>query len=319
MVLPKVYLTFDVEDIINDRSSQALKTVLELLKMAKLKGLFFITGDMASKLFDLKDIVSMLAEHEIGYHSSTHSVRPTIFEYTDVSDYHEAVGASLERETSRINPLTGRIEGRGGLWNLKDLFPDKKIMSFRSPGFCWSPPHLEALKKLGIRYDFSTNLSTRQITFNKITFYPYPLMIVPPEGCRPLAPGVQHYLLGRLLSNQMTVFLIHPHSLVNTTPWDSIYFHGNPLNLTGVKQKARRDVRTCVSDLRKFLIELSYLHKMGAIEVSTLLEPANQHSGFSENTISNSYHAAMLWPTRCFRYHPKFLRLHFSKFFGCNF
>jgi len=316
--LPRVYLTFDVEDTINDPSFHALQIVLELLKMANLKGLFFITGAMGSKLIDSKDIVSMLAEHEIGYHSSSHSVRPAIFEYTDVPDYQEAIQVSLEREASRINPLTGRIEGRGGLCSLRELFPDKKILSFRSPGFCWSPPHLEALKKLGIRYDFSTNLSLKKITFNGITFYPFPWMMVPPEGGRPLASSAQRYLFRHILSNRMTVFGMHPQSLVNAEPWDSIYFHGNPVSLTRVKQKTREEVRKCILDFARFLMELSFLHKMGIIDVSTLLELTNQHLQLSENVISNSYHTAMDWPIRFFDYHPKFLRLHFSKFFGYN-
>lgn len=314
--MQRVYLTFDVEDAINDPSFQALQTVLELLKMANLKGLFFITGDVGSKLFDSKGIVSMLAEHEIGYHSSSHSVRPTIFEYTDVPNYQEAVQASLERESSRINPLTGRIEGRGGLWNLRELFPDKKILSFRAPGFCWSPPHLEALKKLGIRYDFSANLSRKKITFNGITFYPYPLMLVPPEGEEPLRRSVQRRIFRRILSNRMIIFAMHPQSLLNAEPWDSIYFHANPISLTRVKQKTCKEVSKCTSDLAKFLMELSFLHKVGIINVSNLLEQTNQHLQLSENVISNSYHTATEWPIRFFGYHPKFLRMHFSKFFA---
>jgi hypothetical protein len=261
----------------------------------------------------------MLAEHEIGYHSSSHSVRPAIFEYTDVPDYQEAIQVSLERETSRINPLTGQIEGRGGLWSLRELFPDKKILSFRSPGLCWSPPHLEALKKLGIRYDFSTDLLPKKITFSGITFYPYPWTVVPPEGREPLARSTQHYLFRRILSNRIIVFDMHPQSLVNAELWDSIYFHANPVSLTRVKQKTGKEVRKCILDFAKFLMELSFWHKMGIIDVSTMLEPTNQNLHLSENLISKSYNRAMDWPIRFFDYHPKFLRLHFSKFFGYNF
>jgi hypothetical protein len=178
---------------------------------------------------------------------------------------------------------------------------------------------LEALEKLGIRYDFSTNLSPKKISFNGITFYPYPWMMVPPEGSKPLASSAQRYLFRRILSNRMIVFAMHPHSLVNAEPWDSIYFHTNPVSLTRVKQKTREEVRKCISDFAKFLMELSFLHKMGIIDVTTLLEPSNQHILLSENAISNSYHTAMMWPIRCFDYHPKFLRLHFSKFFSYDF
>ena len=109
----RLYLTFDVEDFINDRSLDALHHILKLLRQRHLKGLFFITGHMAEKLARFPQVVDLLEEHEIGYHSTSHSVHPTIFEYTDVDDYQEAYRASLSREVSHINPLSGTIEGRG--------------------------------------------------------------------------------------------------------------------------------------------------------------------------------------------------------------
>ena len=152
------------------------------MKKEKLKGTFFITGAVAEKLNSFKDVLSALSEHDIGYHSTSHSVRPTIFEYTDIPDYREAVKNALKRETSHVDALTGEAKGEGGIIALRELFPHKRIVSFRAPGFCWSPPHLEALKTVGIEYDFSANLSSRKVCYNGITFYPYPLVIMPPEG-----------------------------------------------------------------------------------------------------------------------------------------
>lgn len=84
---------------------------------------------MAEKLENFPNIVQLLNEHEIGYHSSSHSVRPTIFEFTDIQDYEKAYQISLERETSHINPLTGKIEGKGGIHSVKNLFPKKQIIA----------------------------------------------------------------------------------------------------------------------------------------------------------------------------------------------
>lgn len=126
----------------------ALHHILELLQKYDVKTLFFITGHMAEKMRDFPKILDLIKDHEIGYHSSAHSVHPTIVEYTDVENYDIARQISLKRETSHINPLTGECEGKGGIILLKALFPKKEIISFRAPGFCWSPPHLEALKDL---------------------------------------------------------------------------------------------------------------------------------------------------------------------------
>lgn len=43
----RAFLTFDVEDFINNRSLIVLERILEILKDEDLRGLFFITGHMA--------------------------------------------------------------------------------------------------------------------------------------------------------------------------------------------------------------------------------------------------------------------------------
>jgi len=172
----KLLLTFDIEDFINPNAIYALHTLLEMLKKYKIKAIFFITGHMAEKLTNFPDIIDQLKNHEIGFHSSSHSVRPIISEYTDVKSYHQAYSISLERETAHINPLTGIIEGEGGIYLLQDLFRPKKIEAFRAPGMSWTPPHLEALVNLGIKYDFSSNITAPEpIRYKGITFYPYTL------------------------------------------------------------------------------------------------------------------------------------------------
>ena len=156
----KLILTFDIEDFINPNAINALCTLLEMLNKYKLKGIFFITGHMAEKLSNFPNILDKIKNHEIGYHSSSHSVRPIIAEYTDVESYDKAYAISLERETARIDPLTGKVKGEGGIFFLQDLFHLKKIKTYRAPGMSWNPPHLEALVDLGIKFDFSSYINT---------------------------------------------------------------------------------------------------------------------------------------------------------------
>ncbi len=82
--MPKLFLTFDTEDLISENSVQGLKRLLEALKKYGMTALFFITGNMAEKLSDFPETIDLLDEHQIGYHSSSHSVHPNIFEFTDV-------------------------------------------------------------------------------------------------------------------------------------------------------------------------------------------------------------------------------------------
>ena len=75
------FLTFDTEDFISENSVPGLHKILELLKKHELIGLFFITGNMAEKLSTFQNL-NLLSEHQIGYHSSSHSIHPTLFEFT---------------------------------------------------------------------------------------------------------------------------------------------------------------------------------------------------------------------------------------------
>ena len=80
-----------------------------------------IFKNTAEKIGNYPKILDLLEDNYIGYHSSAHTVRPTIIEYTDIKNYILAQRISLKRETSHINPLTGEIEGKGGISPLSNL------------------------------------------------------------------------------------------------------------------------------------------------------------------------------------------------------
>lgn len=315
------YLTFDCEDFINTQSIHALKRILELLQKHDLRAIFFLTGHMCEKLNNYPQILDFFENHEIGYHSSAHSVHPTIFEFTDVSDYEEAYKISLERETSRINPLTGRIEGEGGLLALKDVFSNKKIVAFRAPGFCWSPPHLDALEKLGIRFDFSTNLSPIPISYKRITFYPFPILEFDMLTSTLLPLGNMKWttmarLLRKLVSYHPLIFSVHPHDFTNAEHWDHDYFIGNPERLRTARALNRRETEKTFRCFELLLRRLHSLDSKGVIEVTPDLEEGLWKSHFTNKQVMQSYRRSTLWCTRFFNYTPNFLLNHFCQYFN---
>lgn len=255
---PKFFLTFDCEDFINDRSTFVLHRILKLMQEYNIKGLFFLSGHVAEKISNFPKIVDLLENHEIGYHSSGHSVRPIIVEYTDVEDYALAQKISLKRETSHINPLTGECEGSGGITFLRALFPPKKVISFRAPGLCWSPPHLEALKELGIQFDFSADLSTKPISQRGITFYP--------RICATTF-DIMHlfrytFIFKFLAESHLAVLSFHPNHFVYVNHWDSIYYSGNPKKLYHAKARSWTETKDILQQFELFLKRLSFLQKM---------------------------------------------------------
>jgi peptidoglycan/xylan/chitin deacetylase (PgdA/CDA1 family) len=310
----KFLLTFDVEDFINPNAIYALKRILNILEKYKVKAIFFITGHMAEKLSNYPAIMEMLSNHEIGYHSSSHSVHPTIPEYTDVKNYQKAYETSIQRETSHVNPLTGKLEREGGIYFLQDLFPNKKIQAFRAPGMCWTPPNLEALKSLGIRYDFSSKLTLSEpVLFKGIVFYPFTIL-------QEWDGSAYKYecILYSILKNKVTVLDLHPTLFVNKVEWDSIYYRGNPKKLVTVPERSRNEIKFLFSRFELLIKRLKFLQRARIIDINSTLETSNKCLTVTNQKVNICYEASIQWSIRRFNYYPKFIRKHFYEFFNEN-
>ena len=271
---------------------------------------------MAEKLSSFPDTVELLCEHQIGYHSSSHSIHPTLFEFTDVESYEEAYQTSIIRETAHINPVTGEVEGSGGIQALRRLFPKKQIDSFRAPGYCWTPPHLDAMKTLGIKYDFSTNISIAPFSFHGITFYPFTIMTANWQG------GIrEHYFLQRVtLKRDISILTIHPSTMVNQLDWDLIYYHKynnfklNPANLAQPSTRSPADIKSKYHRFDLLLRHLAILQKFHLLKVTPELKPAHKTLLPSSIDVEKCYKLSIYW-AEGFGYKPHFIYNHFIRFF----
>ena len=300
----------------NERALKVMLKVLRLLEKYELKGLFFITGSVAEEIGDCPEVLELLEQHEIGYHSSSHSIRPMIFEYTDVENYDEAVGSSLKRETSRIDPCTGDILGEGGILLLRKIFPEKKIESFRAPFLCWTPPHLEALRKLGFRFDFSTGLcqkpSFTKVHYKGITFYPRPLSVdsrISMIGYIDISTNKHsrpNIFLSDILKRDCTVLMKHYAEMV--------------YRVRHAQSKPRRhmDMVSHFLSAELLLLELSLLQDIGLVKITPPLKKANTSLDLNEVNLREVYDMSMWAPHKLFGFTPKFLLCHFRRFFALS-
>lgn len=310
-ITKKLLLTFDIEDFINPNVPNALLSVLEMLEKNRLRAIFFITGHMAEKLSNFPAILEKLCDHEIGFHSSAHSVRPIIGEYTDLRSYQAAHSVSLERETAHINPLTGRVEGEGGILFLQDLFKPKRIRCFRAPGMSWTPPHLEALAELGVKYDFSSSITTSEpARYKGLTFYPY-TFTQEWEG------SLYDYqcLIYALLRLKVAILSLHPTLYVNQDMWDCIYYKGNPSKLLMSRKKPLKEANLLFARFEKMLKRISMLRNLGLLEVDPVLIPSSNDLIIDQNQIQMCYETSMRWTRRFFNYNPRSISSHFQEFF----
>jgi hypothetical protein len=305
----RIYLTFDCEDFINDRSLLSLKIILKLLEKYTMKGIFFLTGHMAEKIEGNFEIIDMIKKHEIGYHSTSHTVRPTVLEFTDCESYLEAIQISLQRETSYINPITGNPEGIGGIDKVRNVFQNKKVECYRGPGFSFSPPHLEALKELGIKYDFTTNLASTPILFKDVTFYPYPDLFenFSRRSFYTISLSLHRYGL--------SVFNFHPNSYVNDSYWDMIYFSHNPAKLDVVKPKKHYKQNILLKKFKGLIMILKFLKNTNLVEVKSKPEKGNLMLHIDECRIRDCFARSTYWVKNKLNYYPKNQWNHFKEFF----
>jgi hypothetical protein len=266
---------------------------------------------MAEKLQDYSEIISLLEDHEIGYHSSSHSVHPMIFEFADVESYKEAYEAAIIRETSHINPLNGRIEGKGGIFAVRSLCRDKEITAYRAPGLCWTPPHSEALRDMGLKFDFSTRMAPTPVFFKGLTFYPYPVLR-DFQG----RPSDYRVFVSSALRRKVTVIALHPSFFVNQSNWDSIYHEGNPRNLTSPRPRTNEEFKSIFHGFDLFLKRARHMERTGLIDVTTDLRGSKENLTVTRDKVEDIYAHSMRWPRLFFGYEPKFLRKHFYEFFS---
>jgi hypothetical protein len=306
----KILLTFDIEDFINAGAVKALFIILEMLKKYRLRAIFFISGCMAEKLSDFPEILDLLKNHEIGFHSSSHSVRPIIAEYADVKNYRRAYSISLERETSQINPLTGNVEREGGIYFLQDLFFPKKIEAYRAPGMSWTPPHLEALVDLGIKFDFSSNITSEPVLHRGATLYPYSFTQTW-EGSIFDHENLYHAILRR----KVAVFDLHPAAYVTQDMWDSIYYKGNPKALFEVRERPIEEAKSLFKKFELLLKQINLLRHARLIEVDPNPDTKPRDLITTKNQVQRCYETSIRWPKKFFNYNPRFVRGHFYEFF----
>ena len=192
----------------------------------------------------------------------------------------------------------------------------KQIVAFRAPGYCWTPPHLEALKTLGITYDFSTNISIEPFNYHGITFYPFTLLPTDWQG------GIrEHSYLQRLtLRRENSVLTIHPSKMVNQLDWDLIYyskfnnFNVNPINLAQPPARTPIEASSILHKFDLLLRHLKTLQKIHLLEVTSKPKTANKTLCPTLLDAKKSYEFSVIW-AEGYGYKPMFLLNHFIRFF----
>ncbi|HLW78893.1 MAG TPA: polysaccharide deacetylase family protein [Terriglobia bacterium] len=134
-----VVLWFDTEDYILPQADDAAKRIAEFLTRQGVRATFKVVGEKGRTLErrNRRDVIAALAQHEIGYHSNTHSQHPTVAEYESGLGWEAGVEEFARRE-------------RPGFDDLRRIF-GKDPTCYGQPGNSWAPQPYGALRKWGVR------------------------------------------------------------------------------------------------------------------------------------------------------------------------
>jgi hypothetical protein len=133
-----VVLWFDTEDYILPASDDAAKRIANFLRSQGIRATFKVVGEKARVLEtrNRTDVILALSQHEIGYHSNSHSRQPTIAVYESPLGWEEGVREFDRRE-------------RGGFDDVHRIFGCAPTC-FGQPGVSWAPQAFPALNKWGV-------------------------------------------------------------------------------------------------------------------------------------------------------------------------
>jgi len=329
----KILLTFDIEgipgreDFINNYILKYVHKVLKLLDKYGFHGLFFINGNVVKDICRNHDVYNLLSKNEIGFHSSSHSVKPMLFEYIDVPDYNDAMEKTIIRENSNVDPYTGKIDGSGGVQLLRESFSEKKIISFKAPFDYFSPPHAEALRELGLTHIFSCDLYHKPFFFKGLTFYPKTYYIDGAFTKLIKFNDVNHYskkhahsislsfpFLIERFNSEYIILGIHPsHFYYGVKELKNIY--RRPMHPYHLRKKRRLSIKFDFYLLELFYKKLYRLQKMDLVDVEPSLYDSNMFFDPNEINIGKNYHYCVALTSNIFGYTPKYLMNHYRYFF----
>ena len=135
-----VILWFDTEDYILPASDDAALKLADFLKSEGIRGVFKIVGEKAQVLKDRgrKDVIEALKAHDIGYHSTNHSIPPSPAMYLNGLGFEEGVREFRRREG----------KGRQTVHEVFGVWPS----CYGQPGSSWGPQSYPVLREWDMIY-----------------------------------------------------------------------------------------------------------------------------------------------------------------------
>jgi hypothetical protein len=133
-----VTLWFDTEDFTSPEPDSIILPLCQILEKQRIRATFKIVGEKARDLErkGQKDVIKALSRHDIGFHTTYHSLPPAVTAYLDRLDWTEGVDEFARREEPGFNET-------------KRIFKRTPIC-YGQPGSAWAPQVYGTLRRWGV-------------------------------------------------------------------------------------------------------------------------------------------------------------------------
>jgi hypothetical protein len=219
-----ISLLFDVEDVISPEADNVTRSAADIVADEGARATFCVVGERARQWDERgrPDVVQALSRHDVGSHTTGHSIHPTVLEYLAGKGWEDGVEEARRREQPGVEALLRAFGSLPSCWG--------------GPGNTWGPQVNEAMARLGVPaivYAHTRVPGGDVHRFCGTLCYPGGCSMRDGEYHRPAAWEADlERLLGELdrrrgAGVQWTeVFLGHPSRILHEEFWDGPSFSG---------------------------------------------------------------------------------------------
>jgi hypothetical protein len=261
----KILLWYDVEDYLTLETDETLFRLLQMLDESGVK----CTLKFCTKKYRLlkergrTDILKLVANHELAFHTTNHSVHPLPTEYLDRMGFREGAEEFDNREYSGFEELKATS--------------GQNLTSYGHPGVAWAPQVFPALRRWGV----PTYLDVHDIVGvgGQPFWYGGVLCFTKLNNLAHLVKnGSKDEMIDAFNAMNLactdTVFLSiydHPHELSTKEFWDEVNFaHGrNPFTYQPAPLRGSGEEAELIDQYRTFI---RYTSQQPDVEYVTALE-----------------------------------------------
>jgi len=212
--MTEIIFAFDTEDFTSNTAADAIYEEAEILRKEGVRGGFCVVGLVAKQLlnWNRQDVIDALSHHDILSHTYSHSIHPTLHEYTDIEDFEKAYKMVETQE-------------KEGISLIKKAFPGKEILGACPPGNQKNYVAMYVYADMGLpiyadtvcdtpdgRGIYYCNIYHTQYTFSMENFF---------------GNNSDEYMkktLDSLSSHNRVILFTHPNAAIFNEFWDSVNY-----------------------------------------------------------------------------------------------